>query len=169
MDATARLSEQTEDDAIADIRTLREDIRAESQRYAEQRYGFVEEHFARLLDWRIRLDVALSMLSPLRVRQETTTYEPPRCTQCDQPVLDNSDCVCVDCWNDTRQRTPEKATATGSPRSPQSKGPEPIKPLCMNYCPSTWTGHWREWHRGHGCHLDPSTPSPPQADEKGEP
>lgn len=88
MDATARLSEQTEDDAIADLRTLREDIRAESQRYAEQRYGFVEEHFARLLDWRIRLDVALSMFSPLRVRQETTTNDLSRQRTPEKPCGD---------------------------------------------------------------------------------
>lgn len=26
---------------------------------------------------------------------------------------------------------------------------------CEEFCPPEWTGHWRDWHRGHGCHLDP--------------
>ena len=26
---------------------------------------------------------------------------------------------------------------------------------CENNCPPTWTGHWRDWHRGHGCSKDP--------------
>lgn len=25
---------------------------------------------------------------------------------------------------------------------------------CTNFCPPTWTAHWRIWHRGHGCDLD---------------
>lgn len=25
---------------------------------------------------------------------------------------------------------------------------------CTDFCPPTWTSHWREWHRGHGCNLD---------------
>lgn len=35
---------------------------------------------------------------------------------------------------------------------------------CRNFCPPTWTAPWRDWHRGHGCHLDPlvgkPTPNP---------
>jgi hypothetical protein len=31
---------------------------------------------------------------------------------------------------------------------------EPDK-RCDNFCPSDWAAHWREWHRGHGCTLDP--------------
>jgi hypothetical protein len=27
---------------------------------------------------------------------------------------------------------------------------------CNNFCPPTWTGHWRDWHRGHDCQLDPA-------------
>lgn len=27
---------------------------------------------------------------------------------------------------------------------------------CRTPCPREWgSGHWREWHRGHGCNLDP--------------
>ena len=26
---------------------------------------------------------------------------------------------------------------------------------CEHTSPPEWTGHWRDWHRGHGCHLDP--------------
>jgi hypothetical protein len=26
---------------------------------------------------------------------------------------------------------------------------------CDNFAPADWATHWREWHRGHGCHLDP--------------
>jgi hypothetical protein len=25
---------------------------------------------------------------------------------------------------------------------------------CEDYSPPTFSGHWREWHRGHGCYLD---------------
>lgn len=28
------------------------------------------------------------------------------------------------------------------------------RPECRNYCPPGYTGHWNNWHRGHGCHLD---------------
>lgn len=27
---------------------------------------------------------------------------------------------------------------------------------CTDYAPVGHTGHWREWHRGHGCNLDPA-------------
>lgn len=26
---------------------------------------------------------------------------------------------------------------------------------CENFCPPGYGGHWRDWHRGHGCELDP--------------
>jgi hypothetical protein len=26
---------------------------------------------------------------------------------------------------------------------------------CERFSPPEWTGHWRDWHRGHGCKLDP--------------
>jgi hypothetical protein len=26
---------------------------------------------------------------------------------------------------------------------------------CPDFAPATWTAHWRDWHRGHGCVLDP--------------
>lgn len=26
---------------------------------------------------------------------------------------------------------------------------------CTNLAPAGFSGHWREWHRGHGCELDP--------------
>jgi hypothetical protein len=29
---------------------------------------------------------------------------------------------------------------------------------CEDYAPAGFVGHWREWHRGHGCNLDPSLP-----------
>jgi hypothetical protein len=29
---------------------------------------------------------------------------------------------------------------------------------CHNYSPAGFAGHWREWHRGHGCHLDDGKP-----------
>jgi hypothetical protein len=31
---------------------------------------------------------------------------------------------------------------------------QPVK--CADYAPAGYAGHWREWHRGHGCNLDPS-------------
>ena len=37
-----------------------------------------------------------------------------------------------------------------------SESPSPNIPVrCEHFCPPEWTGHWRDWHRGHGCHLDP--------------
>lgn len=35
----------------------------------------------------------------------------------------------------------------------------PAKKRCENWAPATFSGHWREWHRGHGCELDPSAPA----------
>lgn len=32
---------------------------------------------------------------------------------------------------------------------------------CLNFCPPEWQGHWREWHRGHKCGLDPDEPMAP--------
>lgn len=39
---------------------------------------------------------------------------------------------------------------------------------CEDVTPAGFSGHWREWHRGHGCHLDDGkgsdkamTPTPP--------
>lgn len=29
---------------------------------------------------------------------------------------------------------------------------------CTNYAPAGFTGHWREWHRGHGCDKDDGKP-----------
>lgn len=26
--------------------------------------------------------------------------------------------------------------------------------ICTNHCPSWFTGHWADWHRGHGCNRD---------------
>ena len=26
---------------------------------------------------------------------------------------------------------------------------------CNNMTPAGYQGHWRDWHRGHGCELDP--------------
>jgi hypothetical protein len=38
---------------------------------------------------------------------------------------------------------------------------------CVDFAPAGYTGHWREWHRGHGCKLDPTVhgeaaPEPPK-------
>lgn len=38
----------------------------------------------------------------------------------------------------------------------------PKKP-CTNPCPSWFTGHWRDWHRGHGCAQDDGNPRSPAA------
>lgn len=32
-----------------------------------------------------------------------------------------------------------------------------MKP-CTNGTPPWFTGHWRDWHRGHGCDRDDGTP-----------
>lgn len=29
-------------------------------------------------------------------------------------------------------------------------------PPCPHRCDRSWTGHWRDFHRGHGCDLDPA-------------
>jgi hypothetical protein len=32
------------------------------------------------------------------------------------------------------------------------------KPCCTNDTPRWFTGHWRDWHRGHGCDRDDGQP-----------
>jgi hypothetical protein len=31
---------------------------------------------------------------------------------------------------------------------------EPPRPECTNHTPPGFVGHWRDWHRGHGCDKD---------------
>lgn len=45
--------------------------------------------------------------------------------------------------------------------------PSPAPPVsreegagCRNLSPPGFSGHWRDWHRGHGCALDPSKQTP---------
>lgn len=49
---------------------------------------------------------------------------------------------------------------------PRHANPDPTKghqaaevpspaPSCQDRAPAGYTGHWRDWHRGHGCNLDP--------------
>lgn len=33
-----------------------------------------------------------------------------------------------------------------------------LKRACSNHSPSWFVGHWREWHRGHGCDQDDGKP-----------
>lgn len=40
---------------------------------------------------------------------------------------------------------------------PPALGAPYTKP-CTNYSPAGFTGHWREWHRGHGCDKDDGKP-----------
>lgn len=35
---------------------------------------------------------------------------------------------------------------------------EASRPKCQEFCPPWMVGHWRDWHRGHGCHLDDGKP-----------
>lgn len=37
-------------------------------------------------------------------------------------------------------------------------GWEAKRPQCNNYSPPWYGGRWRDWHRGHGCHLDDGKP-----------
>jgi hypothetical protein len=47
---------------------------------------------------------------------------------------------------------PQRATGDSSTRI--------VRPLtyggheCRDFAPAGFPGHWREWHRGHGCRLD---------------
>lgn len=36
--------------------------------------------------------------------------------------------------------------------------PPQSKPSCSDNCPPWFDGHWREWHRGHGCDKDDGRP-----------
>lgn len=45
------------------------------------------------------------------------------------------------------------------PETPQ----EERRPRCNDYTPSWYWAHWRDWHRGHGCHLDDGKPRRPHA------
>lgn len=34
---------------------------------------------------------------------------------------------------------------------------QPVVPpakACTDPCPPTWDGHWRDWHKGHGCDVE---------------
>ncbi len=44
------------------------------------------------------------------------------------------------------------AIAHAPPREPSPR------PVCTNNSPSWLRGHWRDWHRGHGCDLDDGKP-----------
>ena len=33
-----------------------------------------------------------------------------------------------------------------------------LKKTCTDHSPSWFVGHWREWHRGHGCEQDDGKP-----------
>jgi hypothetical protein len=33
-----------------------------------------------------------------------------------------------------------------------------MKPCCSNHTPPWFIGHWRDWHRGHGCAADDGVP-----------
>jgi len=37
------------------------------------------------------------------------------------------------------------------------------RPPCADHTPSWFVGHWREWHRGHGCDRDDGKPRSPDA------
>jgi hypothetical protein len=37
--------------------------------------------------------------------------------------------------------------------------------VCLDFCPPGYQGHWRNWHRGHGCNRDDSVQQAPCADE----
>lgn len=41
-----------------------------------------------------------------------------------------------------------------------------VAPGCQNFAPPDHAGHWRDWHRGHGCELDPSIVRPYEAHEE---
>jgi hypothetical protein len=36
---------------------------------------------------------------------------------------------------------------------------------CLDLTPPGYAGHWRDWHEGHGCDLDPSRPRRPSRDQ----
>lgn len=36
--------------------------------------------------------------------------------------------------------------------------PHGASPPCANTSPRWFTGHWRDWHRGHGCDKDDGKP-----------
>lgn len=36
--------------------------------------------------------------------------------------------------------------------------PQAMKPRCNDWSPPWFRGAWRDWHRGHGCHLDDGKP-----------
>ena len=38
-----------------------------------------------------------------------------------------------------------------------------MKTECTDHSPSWFVGHWREWHRGHGCNRDDGHPRSDQA------
>ena len=45
-------------------------------------------------------------------------------------------------------------------------GWEAKRPQCKDYSPPWYGGRWRDWHRGHGCHLDDGKPRSNEAQEE---
>lgn len=62
------------------------------------------------------------------------------------------------------------ADAIGAPPAAPTRAARlPSEPgSCTNYAPAGYAGHWRDWHRGHGCNLDPG-PEPAPAPELAAP
>jgi hypothetical protein len=60
----------------------------------------------------------------------------------------------------------DKARAALAALSPPPAGGTPKRKRlvdCDRRSPPEWTDHWREWHRGHGCKLDPDAQPPADA------
>jgi hypothetical protein len=47
---------------------------------------------------------------------------------------------------------------------PAAAAPVPAQEKCSNFAPAGYSGHWREWHRGHGCELDAAPTDPHQSE-----
>jgi hypothetical protein len=48
---------------------------------------------------------------------------------------------CVETTGSTAKKSPDAVTAAE-------------RPECDDFAPPGFMGHWRDWHRGHGCRLD---------------
>lgn len=65
---------------------------------------------------------------------------------------------CADCVAYFEKHDPELLAAAR--RGPPPASEPTARPKCTNHAPRDHAGHWRDWHRGHGCDLDPTPPAP---------
>jgi hypothetical protein len=68
---------------------------------------------------------------------------------------DDGDAAVADTTPETPAAQIAEALAPAPPLPEATPRKVDIEGRCTNFSPPEWAGHWRDWHRGHGCELDP--------------